>query len=58
MLKFLVGLSFSIDIKDAFRFASPQVRDIAVKSVGQLNHLAIRNALASGAVHHWRPPRN
>jgi len=38
----------SIDLKEAFRFAAPQVREAAVKAAGQLSHLGIRHALAGG----------
>jgi hypothetical protein len=37
-----------MDLKEVFRFVSPRVRDAAVKSAGQLNHLGIRYALAGG----------
>jgi hypothetical protein len=37
-----------MDIKDAFRFVAPRVRDAAVKTAAQLNHLGIRYALAGG----------
>ena len=37
-----------MDIKDTFRFVAPRVRDAAVKSAAQLNHLGIRYALAGG----------
>jgi hypothetical protein len=38
----------SIDIKEAFRFAAPQVREAAVKAAGQLSQRGIRHALAGG----------
>lgn len=37
-----------MDIKDTFRFVAPRVRDAAIKTAAQLNHLAIRYALAGG----------
>ena len=37
-----------MDLKEAFRFAAPAVREAAVKAAGQLNHLGIRHALAGG----------
>lgn len=37
-----------MDLKEVFRFVSPQVRDAAVKSAAQLNNLGIRYALAGG----------
>jgi hypothetical protein len=37
-----------MDLKEVFRFVSPQVRDAAIKSAGQLNELGIRYALAGG----------
>src|SRR5215510_5254987 len=37
-----------MDIKDTFRFVAPRVRDAAVKTAAQLNHLGIRYALAGG----------
>jgi hypothetical protein len=37
-----------MDIKDTFRFVAPRVRDAAVKTAEQLNHLGIRYALAGG----------
>jgi hypothetical protein len=37
-----------MDIKEVFRFVSPQVRDAAIKSAAQLNDLGIRYALAGG----------
>ena len=37
-----------MDIKDTFRFLAPRVRDAAVKTAAQLNHLGIRYALAGG----------
>ena len=40
-----VGL---MDIKEVFRFVSPQVRDAVIKSAEQLNSLGIRHALAGG----------
>lgn len=37
-----------MDIKEAFRFVAPKVRDAAVKTAAQLTHLGIRHALAGG----------
>jgi len=37
-----------MDIKEVFRFVSPQVRDAAIKSADQLKSLGIRHALAGG----------
>jgi hypothetical protein len=37
-----------MDLKEVFRFVAPQVRDAAVKTATQLNHLGIRYALAGG----------
>jgi len=37
-----------MDIKEVFRFVSPQVRDAAIKSAEQLKSLGIRHALAGG----------
>ena len=37
-----------MDIKDTFRFVAPRVRDAAVKTAAQLDHLGIRYALAGG----------
>jgi len=37
-----------VDIKDIFRFVAPNVREAAVKTAAQLNHLGIRHALAGG----------
>jgi Domain of unknown function (DUF1814). len=37
-----------MDIKAAFRFVAPQVREAAIKTAGQLNLLGIRYALAGG----------
>jgi hypothetical protein len=37
-----------MDIKEVFRFVSPQVRDAAIKGADQLNRLRIRYALAGG----------
>jgi hypothetical protein len=37
-----------MDLKEVFRFVSPQVRDAAVKTADQLNQLGIRYALAGG----------
>ena len=37
-----------MDLKEVFRFVAPRVRDAAVKTAGQLNHLGIRYALAGG----------
>lgn len=38
----------SMDLKEVFRFVSPQVRDAAIKTADQLNSLGIRHALAGG----------
>src|SRR2546423_10862366 len=35
-----------MDIKEVFRFVAPQVREAAIKTADQLNHLGIRYALA------------
>jgi len=37
-----------MDLKEVFRFVSPQVRDAAIKTANQLNRLGIRHALAGG----------
>jgi hypothetical protein len=37
-----------MDIKEVFRFVAPRVREAAIKTAGQLNHLGIRYALAGG----------
>lgn len=37
-----------MDIKDTFRFVSPSVREAALKTAAQLDHLGIRHALAGG----------
>jgi hypothetical protein len=37
-----------MDIKEVFRFVAPTVRDAAIKTAAQLNHLGIRHALAGG----------
>lgn len=37
-----------MDLKDVFRFVSPQVREATLKTSAQLNHLGIRHALAGG----------
>jgi hypothetical protein len=37
-----------MDIKETFRFVAPRVRDAAVNTAAQLNHLGIRYALAGG----------
>jgi hypothetical protein len=37
-----------MDLKEVFRFVAPRVRDAAVKTADQLNHLGIRYALAGG----------
>src|SRR5436309_514730 len=37
-----------MDIKEVFRFVAPQVREAAIKTAAQLNHLGIRYALAGG----------
>jgi len=37
-----------MDLKDTFRFVAPRVRDAAIKTAAQLNHLGIRHALAGG----------
>ena len=38
-----------IDLKEVFQFVAPRVRDAAVKTAGQLNHLGIRYGLAGGS---------
>ncbi len=37
-----------MDLKDMVRFIAPDVRDAALKTAAQLNHLGIRYALAGG----------
>ncbi len=37
-----------MDLKETFRFVAPRVRDAAVNTAAQLNHLGIRYALAGG----------
>ena len=37
-----------MDLKEVFRFVAPRVREAAVKTAEQLNHLGIRYALAGG----------
>lgn len=37
-----------MDLKETFRFVAPRVRDAALKTAAQLNHLGIRYALAGG----------
>ena len=37
-----------MDLKEVFQFVAPQVREAAIKSARQLNHLGIRYALAGG----------
>jgi hypothetical protein len=37
-----------MDIKEVFRFVSPEVRDAAIKTADQLQSLGIRHALAGG----------
>jgi len=37
-----------MDLKEVFRFVAPRVREAAVKTAAQLNHLGIRYALAGG----------
>lgn len=37
-----------MDLKEVFRFVAPRVREAAVKTADQLNHLGIRYALAGG----------
>jgi len=37
-----------MDLKEVFQFVAPRVRDAALKTAGQLNHLGIRYALAGG----------
>lgn len=37
-----------MDLKDTFRFVAPRVRDAAINTAAQLNHLGIRYALAGG----------
>jgi hypothetical protein len=39
---------YLMDIREAFRFVSPSVRDAAVKTAEQLKRLGIRHALAGG----------
>jgi hypothetical protein len=38
----------SMNLGDVFRFVAPRVRDAAVKTAAQLDHLGIRHALAGG----------
>ncbi len=37
-----------MDLKEAFRFVAPSVRDAAITTAAQLDHLGIRYALAGG----------
>ena len=37
-----------MDLKEVFSFVAPRVREAAVKTADQLNHLGIRHALAGG----------
>ena len=37
-----------MDLTEVFRFVAPRIRDAAIKTAGQLNHLGIRYALARG----------
>lgn len=37
-----------MDLKEVFQFVAPRVREAAVKTADQLNHLGIRYALAGG----------
>lgn len=37
-----------MDLKETFRFVAPRVRDAAINTAAQLNHLGIRYALAGG----------
>lgn len=37
-----------MDLTDMFRFVAPRVRDAAIKTAAQLDHLGIRYALAGG----------
>ncbi len=37
-----------MDIGEVFRFVAPRVREAAIKTADQLNHLGIRHALAGG----------
>src|SRR4030095_12699241 len=37
-----------MDLRQVFQFVAPKVRDAALKTAGQLNHLGIRYALAGG----------
>jgi len=37
-----------MDLKETFRFVAPRVRDAAINSAAQLNHLGIRYGLAGG----------
>src|SRR5437762_13889663 len=37
-----------MDLKEVFRFVAPTIRNAALKSAEQLNHLGIRYALAGG----------
>ncbi len=42
-----------MDLKDTFQFVAPRVREAAVRTAAQLNHLGIRYALAGG----WQSER-
>jgi hypothetical protein len=37
-----------MDLKEIFNFVSPEIREAAIKTAAQLNHLGIRHALAGG----------
>ena len=37
-----------MDLKDVFRFVSPEARNAAVKTAAQLEHIGVRHALAGG----------
>jgi hypothetical protein len=37
-----------MDLKEIFNFLSPEIREAAIKTAAQLNHLGIRHALAGG----------
>ncbi|MDX2029653.1 MAG: hypothetical protein SF339_03220 [Blastocatellia bacterium] len=37
-----------MDLRDIFRFVAPEVREAAIKTAAQLDHLGIRYALAGG----------
>lgn len=37
-----------MDLKEIFRFVTPKVREAAVKTAAQLEHLGVRYALAGG----------